>query len=130
MEYKKNVLYSIHRIKKFLTMKFMTYQSGINKEFYFRFLTNDGRPVLRSEGYKSKSGALNAIESIRENSMEDTQFEVKQTERGNWMFNLKAKNHQVIATSIIFETKSDMQEAKRYVKANARSAKVEDQRPV
>jgi hypothetical protein len=111
-------------------MKFMTYQSGINKEFYFRFLTNDGRPVLRSEGYKSKSGALNAIESIRENSMEDTQFEVKQTERGNWMFNLKAKNHQVIATSIIFETKSDMQEAKRYVKANARSAKVEDQRPV
>ena len=111
-------------------MKFMTYQSGVNQEYYFRFLTNDGRPVLRSEGYKSKSGLMNAIESVRENSMEDTQFETKQTDRGNWMFNLKAKNHQVIGTSVVFESKTDMLEAKRYVKANARSAKIEDQRPV
>lgn len=111
-------------------MKFMTYQSGINQEYYFRFLTNDGRPVLRSEGYKSKSGVINAIESVRENSMEEGQYFQNQTDRGNWMFTLKAKNYQVIATSIVFESKSDMLEAKRYVKANARSAKVEDQRPL
>lgn len=111
-------------------MKFKTYQSGINQEYYFRFLTSDGRPILRSEGYKTKSGLQNAIDSVRENSMEDVQFETKQTQRGNWMFNLKAKNHQVIASSVVFESKSEMLDAKRYVKANARSAKVEGQRPV
>lgn len=124
------MFYISYHITKSTLMKFMTYQSGINEEYYFRFLTSDGRPILRSEGYKTKSGLQNAIDSVRENSMEDVQFETKQTQRGNWMFNLKAKNHQVIASSVVFESKSEMLDAKRYVKANARSAKVEGQRPV
>jgi uncharacterized protein YegP (UPF0339 family) len=111
-------------------MKFQTYQSTLNKEFYFRFLHSDGRQLLRSEGYKNKDGMMNAIQSVKKNSMDNEAFEVKQTSRGNLMFNLKAKNHQVIATSIVFESKTDMQEAKRYIKANAASATIEDQRPV
>ena len=111
-------------------MKFQTYQSSLNKEYYFRFLHSDGRQLLRSEGYKSKDGMLNAINSVKKNSLDSEAFQVKQTSRGNLMFNLKAKNHQIIATSIVFESKTDMQEAKRYIKANAAAATIEDQRPV
>jgi len=48
--------------------KFEVYQSGKNNEFRFRLKAGNGQTILSSEGYTSKAGCLNGIESVKKNS--------------------------------------------------------------
>ena len=68
-------------------------------EFRFRLKAANGNTILASEGYKSKSGCANGIESVRKNCTDPDRFVKKQTAGGKFRFNLTAKNSQVIGAS-------------------------------
>ena len=54
-------------------------------------------------------------------------FEVKATKSGQFMFNLKASNGQIIATSEHYKTKAACLNGIESVKKNAPDAKTDDQ---
>jgi uncharacterized protein YegP (UPF0339 family) len=74
---------------------------GEKAEWRFRFRV-DGDIKLKSEGYTEKASALGGIASVKENAPNEAQYDRKLTESGKPMFNLKARNGEVIGTSEIY----------------------------
>ncbi len=56
--------------------------------------------------YSSKAGALNGIESVRKNALADARQERMTAAGGQFMFNLKAANYQVIGTSETYKSEA------------------------
>lgn len=102
-------------------------KSASNGEVYFRLQAGNGETILKSEMYSSKASALNGIESVRKNAPNDAQYERKTTAGGQFMFNLKAANHQIIGTSETYKTEASREGGIASVKTNAPDAKVDDQ---
>lgn len=75
-------------------------------EFRFRLKAGNGNTILSSEGYKSKSGCANGIESVRKNCVDPDRFVANVTPTGLYRFNLTAKNSQVIGSSQNYKSKS------------------------
>jgi uncharacterized protein YegP (UPF0339 family) len=67
-------------------------------ESRFRLKAGNGETILSSEGYSSKSGCANGIESVKKNSASPDRFVKKETEGGKFRFNLTASNGHVIGT--------------------------------
>lgn len=95
-------------------------------ETRFRLKASNGQIILASEGYSSKSGAKNGIESVRKNAADESRFEKAETKTGKWRFNLRAGNGQVIGTSESYESASARDNGIASVMKNAPDAKVED----
>lgn len=93
-------------------------------EFRFRLKAGNGNTILSSEGYKSKSGCANGIESVRKNSQDPDRFVHKETETGKFRFSLTAKNRQVIGTSQNYDSKSGCDNGAKSVARNAPDAAV------
>ncbi len=75
-------------------------------EFRFRLKASNGEKVLKSEGYKSKAGAENGIQSVKTNAPLSERFEKKTSTNGAPYFVLKAANHEVIGTSEMYSSTS------------------------
>ncbi len=73
-------------------------------EFRFRLVAGNGQTVLTSEGYSSKAGATNGIDSVKSNAADPAAFVPVTTSNGGFRFNLRAKNNQVIGTSQTYES--------------------------
>lgn len=95
-------------------------------EFRFRLKASNGQPILASEGYKSKSGCMNGIESVKKNAGEDARYEKKESQSGKFSFNLKAANSQVIGTSQSYESAKSRDNGIDSVKRNAPDATLAD----
>ena len=93
-------------------------------EYRFRLKASNGNNILSSEGYKSKSGCANGIESVKKNCTDPARFLKKQTDSGNFRFSLRAKNNQVIGTSQNYKTESGCDNGMASVAKNAPDAKV------
>lgn len=91
-------------------------------EFRFRLVAGNGQNILSSEGYKAKSSCLNGVESVRNNSQDDSKFERLKSTNGKDYFNLKAINGQVIGTSQMYSSKDGMENGISSVKMNAPDA--------
>lgn len=98
-----------------------------NGEFQFNLKAGNGEVILASEGYAAKTSALNGIESVRNNASDDNRYERKESNSGKFMFNLKARNGQVIGTSELYESAAGRDKGIESVKRNAPDATVEDQ---
>lgn len=98
-----------------------------NGEFQFNLKAGNGQTILASEGYSSKSGCENGIESVRTNSQIDSRFDSKTSSNGKYYFNLKASNGQIIGTSEMYESVSSRDNGIASVKTNAKDAKTNDQ---
>ena len=83
-------------------------------EFRFRLKAANGNTILASEGYKSKAGCANGIESVRKNCTDPDRFVKKQT----------AKNKQVIGTSQNYKSESGCNNGMKSVANNAPDAVV------
>ena len=81
-------------------------------------------PYLSSEGYKSKSGCTNGIESVRKNSQDPDRFVKKETGSGKFRFNLTAKNSQAIGASQNYKSESGCNNGMKSVSNNAPDAVV------
>lgn len=98
-------------------------KTASNGETYFRLQAGNGETILKSEMYSSNAGALNGIESVRKNDPDDARCERKTATGGQFMFNLKAANHQVIGTSETYKSEASRDAGIASVKANATDAK-------
>ena len=95
-------------------------------EYRFRLKASNGNTILSSEGYKSKSGCANGIESVRKNSQDPARFVKKETASGKFRFNLTAANHQVVGSSQNYSSESGCDNGIKSVANNAPDAKVVD----
>lgn len=94
-------------------------------QFHFS-LKSDTGTLLKSEAYAAKASALNGIESVKKNSIEDGRYERKEAKNGKPMFNLKASNGQVIGTSPMFADTTASEAAIELVKQTAGAAETRE----
>lgn len=92
-------------------------------EYRFRLKAWNGQIILTSEGYTSKDGCENGIESVRENSQIDERFERKETATG-CKFTLKAGNGQAIGESEVYTSDAACENGIESVAKNAPEAEV------
>lgn len=95
-----------------------------NGEHYFNLLAGNGQIILTSEGYKQTAGRDNGIQSVRNHSVDESNFEKKTTESGAYRFNLKASNGQVIGTSQSYKDEGGRDNGIASVMKNAPTAEV------
>lgn len=103
--------------------KFELYRDKAN-EFRFRLKSRNGQNIGQSEGYKSKSAALNGIKSVRTNAGDENRFAFTQGKSGKTFFSLKAKNNQVILTSQGYANVSGAKSGMKSVAKNAPDAQL------
>ena len=97
-----------------------------NGEYFFNLLAGNGQGILKSEMYSSRAAAMNGIASVQENSGDEGQFECKTSSNGKTYFVLKAKNHQVIGQSQMYESESGCDNGIASVRENGSSTEIED----
>ncbi len=105
--------------------KYQIYQ-GKNEQFYFRLTARNGQNILSGEGYASKAGCKNGVESVKSNAPNSDRFEVKEASNGKFYFNLLAANKQVIGKSQMYANKRTCQKGIEAVQRVAADAGVED----
>ncbi len=88
-----------------MVAKFELYKDNAG-EYRFRLKAANGENVLKSEGYKAKSGATNGIASVKTNAPNSDRFEKRTSSSGSPYFVLKAANHEVIGTSEMYNSTS------------------------
>ena len=103
--------------------KFEVYTDAAG-EYRFRLKAGNGENILASEGYSSKDGCMNGIESVKKNSQDMDNFECKEAANGKWHFNLKAGNGQVIGTSQMYASEESCKNGCESVMRNAPDAEV------
>ena len=108
-------------------MAFELFQSEKTGKYHFRLCARNGQCVLTSQGYASKSGAQNGIQSVIKNTADgDGQFERKASKNGKPYFSLKAKNSEIIGSSEMYSSKAAMEKGIRSVIKNAQEGKIKD----
>ena len=95
-------------------------------KYRFNLTAKNGQVILSSQGYASKSGCENGIESVKKNSADDGRFERAESKNGKWYFNLKAGNGEIIGTSEMYESAAGRDNGIESVKTNAPAAGVEE----
>lgn len=96
----------------------------VNGEFQFNLKAGNSQIILTSEGYTSRQGCDNGIESVRKNSSEDKRYDRKTASNGKFYFNLKASNGQIIGTSQMYASEDGCNNGIESVKKNAPDAEV------
>ena len=95
-------------------------------QFRFRLKAPNGEIILASEGYKTKRSCENGIACIKKNGKSNKQFEGKTAKNGKSYFVLKAKNHQVVGKSEMYNSVKSMENGISSVGKHAGSAKIDD----
>lgn len=106
--------------------KFQVFRSTSNQEFYYRLKARNGENILSGEGYTTKQSCLNGIRSVKTNSQYDFRYEDKTSVNGQYYFNLKAANGEIIGTSEMYTTSSARDNGKAAVKKVAPGAGIEE----
>jgi uncharacterized protein YegP (UPF0339 family) len=97
-----------------------------NGKYFFRLKAGNGEKILGSEMYESKAAAENGIASVKTNAGDDGRYERKTSNKGDFYFNLKAANGQVIGSSEMYQSESGRENGIESVKKNAPDAAVND----
>ncbi len=96
-------------------------------QYHFTLKAGNNEIILTSERYTTKQNALEGIASVKANSPYDGRYERKATTNGQYMFNLKAGNGQVIGTSETYSSSQARDRGIESVQANGPSALIDDQ---
>lgn len=96
-------------------------------KFMFNLKAGNGEIILTSEEYNAKASAMNGIESVKKNAVDDARFERKADKNGKPFFVLKAGNGEPIGKSETYSSESAMENGMKSVKTNAPGAAVDDQ---
>lgn len=97
-----------------------------NGQYYFSLKAENGEIILTSEGYTSKMGCMNGVDSVKKNAQEDSKFDRRTTSNGKFFFNLKAANGEIIGRSELYQAESSRENGIEAVKRNAPLATVND----
>jgi uncharacterized protein YegP (UPF0339 family) len=94
---------------------------------YFVLQAGNGQTILQSETYASKSSAGAGVESVRQNASIPERYERTATAGGQFRFNLKAANGQIIGTSESYQSEAARDAGIESVARNASGATVADE---
>ena len=100
-------------------------KTGKDGKFYFNLTAKNGQVILSSQGYASKSGCDNGIDSVKTNSQLDERFDRKEAKDGQHYFALTAANSQTIGKSEMYTTKAAMENGIKSTATNAPNAEAE-----
>ena len=101
-------------------------KSTAKQPYRFNLRAPNHETILRSENYAAKASARNGIESVRLNAPMDERYERKRTTDGGYMFNLTARNGQVVGTSERYSTEQAREKGIEAVKRHAPTAELKD----
>ena len=100
-----------------MTAKYQVYKDRAGK-YRFRLRAGNNKIVAVSEAYESKAGCMNGVKSVQKNCESHVEDQTKNMEKitnpkyeiftdsaGEFRFNLKASNGEIIAASEGYETK-------------------------
>jgi uncharacterized protein YegP (UPF0339 family) len=82
-----------------------------NGQFYFHVVSGNGRILLASEGYTGRTGAINGLLSVLENGVDPKMYVLNPTPSGKVSLHLLAANHESIAFTQAYSTKSSANRA-------------------
>lgn len=99
----------------------------VNQEYQFNLKAGNEEIILTSEGYTTKSGCKNGIESVKVNSQIDSRYERRTSKNSKDYFVLKAGNGEIIGKSQLYSTKQGMENGISSVKENAATAETIDE---
>ena len=105
---------------------FKLLKSQAAQPYRFNLHAPNHEPILRSENYARKAGALNGIQSVKDNAPIDARYQRKRSSDGQFMFNLLAANGQVIGTSERYTTEAGRDRGIEAVKRHAPVASIKD----
>jgi uncharacterized protein len=77
-----------------------------DSQWRFHVVSGNGRTLMTSEGYTSRTGALNGVLSVLDNGVDPAMYQLNQTASGKWNLRLRAANYEVIAFTQAYSTKS------------------------
>jgi uncharacterized protein YegP (UPF0339 family) len=75
-------------------------------QWHFHLVSGNGRTLLTSEAYTSRSGALNGVLSVLDNGVDPAQYQLNKTASGKYNLRLRAANFEIIAFTQAYATKS------------------------
>ncbi len=93
-------------------------------KFRFNLKAGNGQVILASQGYKDMAGCKNGIESVRKNANNDDRFDRQESKNGQFYFNLKSGNGQIIGNSEMYTTVAARENGIESVKKNAPDANI------
>lgn len=85
---------------------------GTDGRYYFRLYAQNGEQMLRSQGYASEASALNGAFAVAEYGIDESLFSITQNAAGDFYFNLRASNNEIIATSEGYSSKASAERAR------------------
>jgi len=91
---------------------------GKDNQYYFNLKAGNNEIILQSEGYVSKQGALNGIESVRVHCLDNINYVRKKTINNYPFFVLKARNNEIIGKSEVYSSIQMMEKGIDSVKFN------------
>ena len=100
-------------------------KTGKDGKFYFNLTAKNGQVILSSQGYASKSGVENGVNSIKNNSSNAAAFHLEKTAKGSPYFILKAANGEVVGRSEVYSSEDAAENGINSVKTNAPVAELE-----
>jgi uncharacterized protein len=80
---------------------------GMDGKFYFDFVAGNGQNVLRSEAYTTAQGAAKGIAAVTAAGVDSAAYDVQLAKNGEYYFNIVAANHEIVATSETYSSKSN-----------------------
>ena len=96
-------------------------------EFRFNLFAVNGENILRSsEGYTSKQGCINGINSVKQNAPFDYRYSRLTASSGQYYFTLKASNGEVLGISEMYTSTYGRENGIESVKSNAPTAPIDD----
>jgi len=101
-------------------------KTAASDRFIFNLKAPNGEIILTSETYESKASALNRIESVKQNSPHDEQYERRKSTTSQPYFLLKSKNHEVLGRSETYSSDGAMEKGIGSVKKNGPIATTND----
>ncbi len=95
-------------------------------KFRFNLKAGNGQVILASQGYASKDACMNGIESVKKNSQSESSFDMQTAKNGQFYFNLKASNGQVIGASEMYTTEAARKNGMESIMKNAPDATIQE----
>lgn len=95
-------------------------------EHRFRLRARNGQVILSSEGYSSKSGCTNGIESVKKNASLDERYRRETSRNGKYYFVLVAGNNEPIGSSQMYQREASRENGIEAVMRVAPGAPVDD----
>ena len=105
--------------------KFQIFRSDNDGQFYYRLKATNGKIILSGEGYETRQGCANGVESVKENAQLMSSYEITNAKL-NYTFVLKAENGEIIGKSENYKTSIARDEGIKSVISNAPDALIKN----